>query len=307
MAISCITIRENVPARRFEVIHMPGPIAQTDIDHILELYRTGVSLHGIGKRVGVDFKTADKYVRESGIPKRTKAETAALISRSTMGRAPTRLPKPIPDEVCDLYRNGADLRSLEARFEIDRKRLSSHLKASGVSVTMGRTTPGRLQAAIRGSQAAKLAPRNDEGRARTNELRNHMVGEGERQLLDALRLHGLNPTHQLAVDSYNIDVAIDEFRVAVEVQRGSWHGSTSAKRERVEHLFNGGWRVVFVQVSRHGAISDWSAIGDKLITYLDCLRRDPSAPGQYGMLRRDGKPGSRLPDYFNDWTRIPGL
>lgn len=134
-----------------------------------------MSLQRIAERVGVNLKTADKYVRESSVPKRTKAQTAALISARTIGRPPTRFGKPVPDVVCDLYREGATLRDLEARFSIDRKRLSEYMQARGVPISKGRTTPARLQAARKGSEAAKRSPRNDEQSARTRKDRKSVV------------------------------------------------------------------------------------------------------------------------------------
>ena len=286
---------------------MPGPIPQAKIDHILELYKSGVALHDIGKSVGVDFKTADKYIRKSGIPKRTKAEASALVSARTMGRPATRFGAQIPEEVCDLYREGATLRDLERRLRIDRKRLSAFLRGRGVVVDGNRPTDGRLRAALVGSAAAKLAPRNDSARAVTLAHTGGVIGQGELELIDALRAHGFDPIHQLPVGSYNLDVAVNELRVAVEVQRGAWHGATSAKPKRVEYLFDRGWRVIFLRISRHGARTDWAAIANQLVAYLDVLRGNPSASGQYGVLARDGNPSSRIPDYFHNWTRIPGL
>jgi hypothetical protein len=134
-----------------------------------------------------------------------------------------------------------------------------------------------------------------------------LVGAMEADFFQELVANGVEVTQQLAVGSYNIDIALEKYRVAVEIHRGAWHGATSAKAERLEYLFDRGWQVVFIQVSRHGAPTAVGAIGNKLVSLTQVSGGDPAGNGQYGVLRRDGKPATRLPDYFNRWTRIPGF
>ena len=53
---------------------MPAKIEQSRIDDIIKLYQSGMSVNNVAKRIGVNMKTADKYITERGV-KRSKDET----------------------------------------------------------------------------------------------------------------------------------------------------------------------------------------------------------------------------------------
>ena len=68
----------------------------------------------------------------------------------------------------------------------------------------------------------------------------------ESNLLFAL---GQNITPQKAVGIYNIDLALNEFSIAVEIYGGGWHASGrhfTRHFERTKYLLNLGWTVVIV-------------------------------------------------------------
>jgi very-short-patch-repair endonuclease len=84
--------------------------------------------------------------------------------------------------------------------------------------------------------------------------RSPAISKFEHMLLDALALHGITPVPQLAVDKYNIDLALPDRMLAIEVHGGNWH-NTSAKKIRIDTakakiLRQHGWTIFVVKTRR---------------------------------------------------------
>lgn len=293
---------------------MPAVIEISLRNDLIEFYLSGKSFSECATRFGINIKTAYKYISNAGI-KRTKSEASKLFGLKLIGKPRPELRKPIPEGVKEMYLTGMTAEQIAKAIHIDKKRICEYLREHGVLMTGAEkriAMYGIAQIktwALHASHAAKASGgRNDPHQwAKTRAERLSVIGEGELELLSKLRTLGLDVAHQTPVGSYNIDITLNELNIAIEIHRGSWHGRSDINPERMEYLFDCGWRIIFVQISRCGAATDWDAIADKLITFFEMVRKDPSTPGQYGVLRRDGEPATRLPDYFNRWSRIECL
>lgn len=134
-----------------------------------------------------------------------------------------------------------------------------------------------------------------------------MISPIEYPFVDELKRRGLKPVHQRALASYNLDIAFDESRIAVEVERRSLRESKSLKRERIEYLISAGWKLLVVYIPKGSDSINIAAICDQIETLLHLVSANHALTGQYGMISRHGKPIAIRGDNFNGYTRIEGF
>jgi very-short-patch-repair endonuclease len=74
------------------------------------------------------------------------------------------------------------------------------------------------------------------------------LSKGEQAVSDLLCASGIQHTVQLAIDIYNIDVAVPEAHLAIEVNGGNWHTASSHDSDDRKRLFleAQGWRVAYL-------------------------------------------------------------
>jgi very-short-patch-repair endonuclease len=149
--------------------------------------------------------------------------------------------------------------------------------------------------------------------AKTRYERMIYVNKGETEIADELRRRGLRVEQQLPVLSFNLDVALLDSRITVEVL-GSNPKPALAKRlrERAEKLAREGWATVYVETWRRepglARAKDASHrfvrprrvkppfrpgdVAEYVIAFAKELRRDPSTRGQYRVIDGQGQPVS---------------
>jgi len=80
------------------------------------------------------------------------------------------------------------------------------------------------------------------------------IWPNEQRVIDLVHQHGLTCVPQMAVDIYNIDVALPALKIALEVNGGHWHTAPKkAQEDRVkrEYLESLGWHVVYFSGKPH--------------------------------------------------------
>lgn len=142
----------------------------------------------------------------------------------------------------------------------------------------------------------------------------HIKSSHERTLIRLLQDRGVAVTPQKAVHVYNVDIALTEFPVAVEVFGGDWHSyGTHAARftERLEYLLNSGWHVIIVWTVQKGirmkapaGISAGAA--DYIIRLAQKLGRTKPVRGHYHVIWGDGYTRTRRGDNIKDYAFIEG-
>lgn len=146
-------------------------------------------------------------------------------------------------------------------------------------------------------------------RATSRERTFSNVSNDEIILATHLRDFGYSVTQQKAVHVYNLDIALDEFSIAVEVFGGGFHayGSHLIRFfERTKYLLDSGWNVVIVWVDR---VRYPMSIGasERVISYVEEFSRDPSIRGQYRVILGNGQNASACESKFNSRSVIERL
>lgn len=109
-----------------------------------------------------------------------------------------------------------------------------------------------------------------------------------------LSQRGIRFVPQKALGPYNLDIAVEELRIAVEVN-GSWHyfpDETSSEAKRRNYLFDRGWRLIEVNIANTDKTA-WKylrpACADKIVALLNQFREHKASVGQYCVIGGDGE------------------
>lgn len=132
------------------------------------------------------------------------------------------------------------------------------------------------------------------------------VSKYELPILDAMRIMGLEPVHQYAIGTCNVDIAFPEFRVAVEVERKPRCSSKSLLPERLKNVFDRGWKLLVIY-SPCGYPINAAAVAEQTLAFLEFTRRNPAVAGEYGVVNSDGQPFTRRRFDLYGWARISGF
>jgi len=202
------------------------------------------------------------------------------------------------------YKAGESVKALADKAGCTRFRVNRILDDAGI-VRRGSAAANRLMVSKRSSaentRNTKAAHNAVRGRrqseqhrckiAATREQRQLGVSGSERELVSLLSAQGLSVTCQKAVGRYNVDVAIDAARIAVEVFGGHWHTCrrhSERFRKRCDYLLDRGWLPVILWVT-----GDYP-LGSGAVNYLVALTQagsgDEAGRRQEHVLRGDGKP-----------------
>ena len=106
----------------------------------------------------------------------------------------------------------------------------------------------------------------------------------------ALKARGIPVTLEKAVGTYNIDIALDELPIAVEIQGGGWHacGRHGARLgERRKYILGSGWHLMEIWARRSNCLCVES-VADKVISLANSVRGLDAIPRQHWVLRGDG-------------------
>jgi len=128
-------------------------------------------------------------------------------------------------------------------------------------------------------------------RAITREERQLGIAGHESKLSDWLRANLLTEIiQQKAIGSYNIDIAVPEFSIAVEVFGGHWHlsGRHAARLpERHKYVLDRGWLPVYVWATKSKPIS--FACADYIVSLCERIRSGESLVGEKHVIWGNGK------------------
>lgn len=276
---------------------MPGMRVFFDIDDAIKLYKAGKSTEEISEILGGSRETIARRLKKAGVKLRSGPEMARLhyILEVDLSDALRR------------YAEGETMKSLCEEFRIGRRRMESALRHAGIPVRTLRQSVGlrytrmskseRQSLVARAHIAKKGKPadeRAQERRAKTNEVTLQLASRADLILGVWLAQHGLRFTPQKALGPYNLDIAVDELSVAVEVN-GDWHyfpERTAAESKRRNYLFDRGWRLIDVCITSTGA-RPWKylrpACANKIIELLESVRRNKSMRCKHWVIGGDGE------------------
>ena len=185
-------------------------------------------------------------------------------------------------------------------------------RSESMSERMRQSTPEERQrisaAAHDAVRGRKRSIEDLHARALSRQRTLSQASDAEFELAGMLKVYGVNFIQQLAVGPYNIDIAINETPIAVEVMGHGNKRMTKSVRgighaERIEYLFNAGWNVVIVAIdSLKNRLTPRAA--DYIFAFMQELSINPTAPRQYRVIRGNGELKSRLSSEFQNGARI---
>lgn len=253
-----------------------------NLDDIIKRYRAGATAQELADDLGVSTQTVLRNLERAGVERRP---------------AHTRRTVTVPDEVVERYQGGDSAMRLAREFGIHEGIIRRELRARGITVrprTAYKTNMAPAHDAARGRKHTL-----DERllRAATNERRVLHASEYEVQFSGLLLDRGIEHVPQRQIGPYNVDLAVAELPVAVEIRGGNGGSHREPRRtQRLEYLLGEGWSVleVLVRYGRFRPVTDGSA--DYLVAWLEELRLDPSAASEHRVVGANGDPyaGSRL-------------
>jgi very-short-patch-repair endonuclease len=299
---------------------MPAPLDPAKLDHAIQLYLAGEPEAQILATVGIGCTTLHRERNRRGIPPRR--ELALPVA-----------------EIAAAYEAGESEYSLGLRYGVSRNVIRRRLEETGVEIrSMSKAGKVRASKMTRTERAAQLDaahkawrkryPTFDSLPARTRqclvenptyidetgkrrytheflvarallrEKSRQSHSEGDLLMEKLLQKCGLAPVAQKAISKYNVDVAVAP--VAVEVLGGTWHLEKRHHAVRTPKILDEGWHLVFVWNNK-GTSPLTEKAADYVIAFLDEIRRDPPAIGQYRVITGNGQllaTGSREDDKF---------
>lgn len=199
------------------------------------------------------------------------------------------------------YANGASRLALAeeygvARHVIDRCLREAGMPTRGMSEAqhlryVGTTREERRAITAAANAALRGIPQPEEHRAKialTRQARPPAMSIHEGQLAGWLAERNVTYTREKAVGRYNLDFAIET--VAVEVLGGEWHNSrvkTVIHGRRTPYILDQGWAIAFVWATPSHPMTE--TVTEKVVAYVDEVRRNPSLIGEYRVIRGDGQ------------------
>ena len=273
---------------------MPTEMSSSDLNDAIRRHAEGQSLRRIAADLGCSRFLLSAELVERGL--RTKRSRPSLDTVEVVRR----------------YIAGESMKALAREFGCSSGPVHRILVEAGVAIR------GNVEAVImstrekspedrkRWAVAANAAVR---GKAQTEEHRRKIAQTRERDVMgaspaefvcaDMLRERGYPCTLQKAIGRYNVDLALDEVPVAVEIFGGYWH--THARhatrfRKRFDHILDAGWFPVIVW-TRGNCPVQIGAI-DYIIALAERVNRGETVPRQEFMIRGNGKPSAVSQDHF---------
>lgn len=215
--------------------------------------------------------------------------------------------KQIPANFSDLikrYVNGESLENIAQELHCGQSWLRFQFMKHGIHLrSRGEATKlrmeklgvvGRLQitAAAHFAASRRKQPRSEivlrmRNRALALQERNSPLKGGfEYTVFKCLKRAGFPARSQRAIHGYNVDLAVPPVAVEVHVAVNN-PMANPILRKRTEKLLELNWNVAYVWITRGKWFSREAA--DKLISIVQAVRSDPSAPCQYWVIRGTGE------------------
>jgi very-short-patch-repair endonuclease len=272
-----------------------------DVNYAIGLYEAGESIEEIGRKLGVSGMTIDRRMRSAGYNTRRSSASYGQIHRDRRYGDVSAAIK--------MYVDGATLSDSHQAFAIPRRHLEKAIIAAGetlrtqaqslglryahMTVSERRSVTAYANIAKRGRKASEKSLHK---RACTMERTLQLASRADLLFCMWMAQRGIKFTPQKAVGPYNIDCAIDELLVAVEIN-GDWHyfpGKTDTERKRREYVINAGWHIIDINIASRGVGKKWKwlrpASADKVVIMLEEFRSDKTALSKHSVIGGDGEP-----------------
>lgn len=268
---------------------MPRKLEDWKLEKAEVLLREGESLTSAAQIVHADRHALSQRLRARGV------QTDRRIGRSSSRR---RDDVPVT-ELVKRYEAGESEKSLSDAYGIARSGVRRRLLEAGVtprgqseaekakwSRMKGNERSQQVEAAHEARRGGTNHPEHPKRVAKGRQKRLSAVGELEVLFGAWLKKRGLYTVPQLAVMSYNIDLAASPVAVEVHI-----HNTNPLKlpslRKRTKRLMQSGWHVIYVWVNRETKLLEEKAADEVVLFYQSV---EPKASrGRYKVIRGDAE------------------
>lgn len=266
---------------------MPLVMAHHDINHLIERCKAGETLKNIADSIGACDRTVMEAFHRVGFRPLQWARDQAIQSCQPLHAA---------------HMAGESLLSISQRTGIGRSTIIRAFKrlglpwrdrSDGQRARMARLDADARRAHVAGANAAARVREIPIGeKIKRAATRSRRVGAHERELIEELARVGVNAEHQFPIGPYNVDLWVNEGRVAVEIYGAHPSRALMSTRihKRTEYILDAGHNQLTVQLSHpRGKSFDLAAVCDKVIAFAEFCSRHHPAGGQHGVIRGNGE------------------
>ena len=295
---------------RFQVVHGAAVMKPANFDHFAQRYLAGESAQKLSKELQVKSDTVTRWLRQSGIEPRSKAEAnTGVLASSAMAQ-----------EIVARYVAGESENALAKAFGFSRTPIRRLLVQNGIHIRdqsesellkwAGMSDERRKHQVAKAHQARRGQKDSFEVQAKRARAWHHRTSHQswrEDALGQAIYECGLFVEYQAPIGPYNLDLSIGGMSISVEIECGNWGRPRTSEqyRERIKYILNQGWRILFVFAKNCDLA--FPAITDKVIAYYKFACGDESTRGKYGMVRGDGETVSTRTMNLDCFPRIVGF
>lgn len=282
---------------------MTAKIKIPNLDNLISRYQAGESPQKLLSEWHISRTTFNRLLVNAGVP-----------------RHGNRLDVPV-SEIVSRYISGESVLALSKAFKLERTVIDRRLRQAGVHIRngseaniirMSRMTPAEIiklteacHNAVRGSHKSLKAKRNY---AITRESRPWLSASlSEYRMSQMLFNMGVATIPQKAIGVYNVDLAIEKPRIAVEIYGGHWHISQKHIRlhkERTPYILNAGWSLIIVWIDNRANPLRQSA-ADYIVAFMQSRSLDKTSVSEYRMIRGNGQPVSGCGTDFDYSPLVP--
>lgn len=196
------------------------------------------------------------------------------------------------DEIVRLYiEEKVSVKALSIRYGVSRGTIKNRLRERGASIRgldrsqqiiWDKMTPAQREAQYRAAHEAtrgKKAPKEKRIRDAIGKQRVAKMSLLELKFAKVFEEHGIKVIPQYALDIYNLDFAIPDIKLAIEIDGGNWHNSSSKRkhdRGKEVILKKRGWDLIRININKGIITITTKADTRKLITLINAIYAHPS-------------------------------
>lgn len=273
------------------------------IDHAANLIRNGEILKVAAEKIGINPVTLSRKLSELGV----------AVPR---GRRGDRVNLPI-ENIAAMYQDGKSENAIANELGVSRGTVRKRLLRVGITPRTqseaeelkwaqmsNEARANQVKAAHKASRGVIKSIDTRRAIARTRERIKyaHLVGMGEIELLEFLTNRGIHAVHQMAVDSYNIDIAVGNIAVELTRDRGRYTMFNPKEIKRAEYLLESGYHVMAVEFDSVGTIIECA---DNLIRFIDEMSRLETTAREYWVVRCRRKDRAVVKNELGQFTSVP--
>lgn len=225
------------------------------------------------------------------------------------------------DDLRRRYEAGASVKQLAKHFGCSRGPIVNRLKDMGITprtrsesmfVRMANTSFEERQQLVKNANIAARKRVHTEEEKIKRALRVYEtkanISTYEIDVMGEIMLNGVIVESQFPVGPYNLDIALVECSLAMEIHGGGFHtsGRHAARRpQRLEYLFSRGWSLI--EVWNVNAFT-WNptAVAENFIAIGQLMRRNPPPQSRHWMILGNAEPAPVCRSYGYDVPAIPG-